>query len=100
MNVGRACGPADCNMQKKLTSTRLSEFEEIASVKLSNLIGGSYANSNKLGSCISLEDKMINANTKYTYFTLREKPELKDTAAVWFHTKWGVPKEAYLECIY
>ena len=24
---------------------------------------------------------------------------MKDTAAQWFHEKWGVPKEAYLECM-
>ena len=34
-----------------------------------------------------------------TYITLREKPELMDTAAQWFNSKWGVPKEAYLECM-
>lgn len=28
------------------------------------------------------------------YITLREKPELIDTAAQWFNSKWGVPKEA------
>lgn len=33
------------------------------------------------------------------YITLREKPELADTAASWFNSKWGVPKEAYLECM-
>ena len=33
------------------------------------------------------------------YVTLREKPELKDPAAEWFHNKWGVPTEAYLECM-
>ena len=33
------------------------------------------------------------------YITLREQPELKETAAEWFHSKWGVPKEAYLECM-
>ena len=33
------------------------------------------------------------------YITLREKPELMNTAAEWFHSKWGVPKEAYLECM-
>ena len=33
------------------------------------------------------------------YITLREKPELMDTAALWFNSKWGVPKEAYLECM-
>ena len=31
--------------------------------------------------------------------TLRDIPEMKDTAAQWFHEKWGVPKEAYLECM-
>ena len=35
----------------------------------------------------------------YSYITLRNKPELKDAAAEWFHNKWGVPKEAYLECM-
>lgn len=33
------------------------------------------------------------------YVTLRQRPELKDRAAEWFHTKWGVPQEAYLECM-
>ena len=33
------------------------------------------------------------------YITLREKPELINAAAVWFHSKWGVPTEAYLECM-
>ncbi|MBQ9679567.1 MAG: GNAT family N-acetyltransferase [Ruminococcus sp.] len=35
----------------------------------------------------------------YTYITLRERPVLKDKAANWFHEKWGVPVEAYLECM-
>lgn len=26
-------------------------------------------------------------------------PEIKDTAAEWFHSKWSVPKEAYLACM-
>ena len=34
-----------------------------------------------------------------TYITLREQPEMMDTAAAWFNSKWGVPKEAYLECM-
>ena len=33
------------------------------------------------------------------YLALRERPELADAAAEWFHEKWGVPKEAYLECM-
>ena len=36
---------------------------------------------------------------KYQYITLREKPELMDKAAAWFNSKWGVPTEAYLECM-
>lgn len=36
---------------------------------------------------------------EYKYITLRQAPELKDLAASWFHSKWGVPKEAYLECM-
>lgn len=35
----------------------------------------------------------------YTYLTLRQCPELKNTAARWFCEKWSVPEEAYLECM-
>lgn len=35
----------------------------------------------------------------YHYITLREKPELMNPAAQWFNSKWGVPTEAYLECM-
>lgn len=35
----------------------------------------------------------------YTYITLREGQQLKDRAAEWFHSKWGIPPEAYLECM-
>ena len=37
--------------------------------------------------------------TKYEYISLREKSEIKDLAAEWFHSKWGVSTEAYLECM-
>ena len=33
------------------------------------------------------------------YITLREKPQLMEKSASWFNSKWGVPKEAYLECM-
>lgn len=36
---------------------------------------------------------------KYKYITLRAYPDLKEAAATWFNSKWGVPKEAYLECM-
>ena len=35
----------------------------------------------------------------YRYIKLMEEPALKDEAATWFHNKWGVPREAYLECM-
>ncbi len=33
------------------------------------------------------------------YVDLRDCPERAETATEWFHEKWGVPKEAYLECM-
>ena len=42
------------------------------------------------------ETSMLNG---YQYVTLRERPDLKDAAATWFHSKWNVPEEAYLECM-
>ena len=35
----------------------------------------------------------------YQYITLRQQPQLMLPAAKWFNSKWGVPKEAYLECM-
>ena len=37
--------------------------------------------------------------TGYAFVTLRDRPELMHAAAEWFHSKWGVPKEAYLSCM-
>lgn len=37
--------------------------------------------------------------TQYQYITLREQPERMHSSAEWFHSKWRVPKEAYLECM-
>ncbi len=31
--------------------------------------------------------------------TLRQRPELKQRAAAWFHAKWGVPEAAYMVCM-
>jgi GNAT superfamily N-acetyltransferase len=36
---------------------------------------------------------------KYACITLRERPELLQPASAWFHEKWGVPQEAYQECM-
>ncbi len=36
---------------------------------------------------------------KYVFIKLRERPELMQTAAEWFHGKWGVPIDAYARCM-
>ena len=33
------------------------------------------------------------------YITLRDRPKLKDVAAMWFHSKWDVPEQASLNCM-
>ncbi len=43
--------------------------------------------------------KTRDAVSPLEYVTLRRKPELEDAAAEWFHSKWRVPKEAYLACM-
>ena len=35
----------------------------------------------------------------FRFITLREEPERMESAARWFHDKWFVPEEAYLECM-
>lgn len=35
----------------------------------------------------------------YKYITLRDREDLKNKAAEWFHFKWGIPTEAYLKCM-
>lgn len=34
-----------------------------------------------------------------SFVTLRQRPHLMDAAAEWHHIHWGVPKQAYLECM-
>ena len=33
----------------------------------------------------------------YEIISLIKNPEMKEQIATWFHEKWGIPKEAYLE---
>ena len=33
------------------------------------------------------------------FLALRERPELLNAAAAWFHVRWGVPEAAYLSCM-
>ena len=36
---------------------------------------------------------------QFHFISLREAPALKAAAASWFHAKWGVPEDAYIECM-
>ena len=36
---------------------------------------------------------------EYRTLSLRERPELLEDAATWFHEQWGVPREAYHACM-
>ena len=47
----------------------------------------------------STEEQEKGNMKEYHLITLREQPGLMDGAAEWYHSKWGVPKEAYLECM-
>ena len=42
---------------------------------------------------------MNNRTNGLTYITLRDRPAWKERAAAWFHSKWGVPEGAYLDCM-
>lgn len=44
-------------------------------------------------------DVQLEYDLKIKYITLRQRPKLAVSAADWFHQKWGVPREAYLECM-
>lgn len=37
--------------------------------------------------------------SELNFFNLRAQPELAQAAAEWFHEKWGVPTQAYLDCM-
>ena len=36
---------------------------------------------------------------KYDIIRLSDRPDMKESAAIWFHEKWGIPLEAYMESI-
>lgn len=38
-------------------------------------------------------------NNQYQYISLTQAPSMKAQAAAWFHGKWRVPEQAYLDCM-
>ena len=53
----------------------------------------------KLGRIIENNREALQNLSGYVFVALRDRPELKEPAAAWFHEKWGVPTDAYLECM-
>ena len=53
----------------------------------------------KLGRIIENNREALQNLSGYVFVDLRDRPELKEPAAAWFHEKWGVPTDAYLECM-
>jgi GNAT superfamily N-acetyltransferase len=53
----------------------------------------------KLGMIVKNNQYALRNLKEYSFIALRDRPELKDLAASWFHKKWGVPKQAYLDCM-
>ena len=45
------------------------------------------------------QDREAGAGQTLRFCTLRDCPGQMETAARWFHSKWGVPEEAYLACM-
>lgn len=41
----------------------------------------------------------MNNMKDYSFIILRDYPNYLERASLWFHKKWGVPQEAYLECM-
>ncbi len=70
----------------------LEKHQKGVSVKL---LAGEYALSEK-----SIQRILRKTNMEsYQYIALLEMRSLKAQAAAWFHSKWGVPEEAYLACM-
>lgn len=72
----------------------LSEYELRRETPIGRLIA-----SREVPVLMRAKEILDKRNAKRTYVTLRERPELKEKAAEWFCSKWGVPEEAYLECM-
>lgn len=51
------------------------------------------------GRLASVAQSTTSQATGYRYVTLRDHPDLRDSAAAWFHTAWGIPEEAYARCM-
>ena len=53
----------------------------------------------RLGMIVKNNPDALRNLKEYTFIPLRDRPELMDRAATWFHEKWRVPTEAYLNCM-
>lgn len=46
---------------------------------------------------MNVKRKGESAVTQTVYIRLTDRPELKEPMARWFHEKWGIPEQAYLD---
>ncbi len=53
----------------------------------------------KLGMIVKNNKEALRTLKGYVFVAMRDRPELKERASAWFHEKWNVPKQAYLECM-
>ncbi len=86
------------------SQTKTKHFYEMRNAEIIQKYHQGYS-SQMLAQEYALSKKSIqrilrnNIMERYEYITLQEKPELKEAAAFWFHSRWGVPEEAYLACM-
>ncbi len=69
-----------------------------------NMLADEYCLSKKsiqriLRSAHDQEASEVHKMERYRYIALMDQPGSKEEAAAWFHSKWGVPTDAYLECM-
>ena len=86
---GDACMPAACCGEKGILCCGDCESFPCAEM------AGFYAESESHRQALERMRRVAGL----AYVTLRQRPELRERAAAWFHSKWGVPEEAYLECM-
>ena len=86
---GDACRPAACCLKKGLLCC--GDCESFPCADMADF----YAESEGHRQALARMEKVAGLRC----VTLRQRPALRERAAGWFHSKWGVPEEAYLECM-
>ena len=108
MNTHKAAEPNARHAAHGLGSTQSVDLQSMSSQKA--VVPNTQHGVHESGSTQSVdlpEMRNTNRNTQdatkdkgeYRYLSLRECPELLNSAAAWFHEKWGVPRKTYAACM-